>query len=358
MCAQVSKSALHQRNKKAVDVKVAILGLNRTTGSLGLALRGFSSRPNAEVIFTVVGNDEDREVMKTAHRMGVIDNFHTSIQKALEGADIVLFDEPLSQQADMFQKMIPGLKAGAVVVDLSPLKAPGVELARQHFPRDADGDPSAYLVGATPILGFDSVYQSDHSIEAADEMLFHGSDMLIAPDAKVPADAVKVVNDIADFLHMSPRFSDPAEHDAIMAMAEGMPTLLSLVFVQMLSQSPSKLDLWRASNAAFASVVQPLHHVSADDLHAFVMNSKDDLVQQLEQLGEAIEYLRELLADPDPDITKSTVKQIHDSFVEWEVRREQRHWDRDAKDTTGGLYAGLGLGQMFRLGRNKKEDEE
>ena len=150
MSSKVSRSALRRRKKNALNVNVAIVGLNRISASLGLALRGINDRDNMDVIFTVVGRDEDNDTMKTAQKMGAIDNFNRSLKAVVEDADIVLLDVPMGDQEDVFEELGKGLKPGAVVVDLSPMKQPGVALAKKYFPKDVNGKLTAYIVGAAP----------------------------------------------------------------------------------------------------------------------------------------------------------------------------------------------------------------
>ena len=51
--AQVSRGALNQRNQKALEVQVALVGLTRLSASFGLALREVGNKANARVVFNV-----------------------------------------------------------------------------------------------------------------------------------------------------------------------------------------------------------------------------------------------------------------------------------------------------------------
>ena len=192
MSSKVSRSALRRRKKNAMNVNVAIIGLNRISASFGLALRSINDRDHTDIVFTVLGRDEDNEIMKTAQRIGAIDNFNRSLQTVVEEADIVAIDVPMGDLEELFERLGKMLKPGAVVVDLSPLKQPGVTLAVKHFPKDVNGKLTAYIVGATPLISFDQIYVTNMDVEAADEFMFRNTDMIISPAASIPPEAVKV----------------------------------------------------------------------------------------------------------------------------------------------------------------------
>ncbi len=358
MSSQVSRSALRKPNKNAIHIKVALLGLNRVTGSLGIGLRSLSERPNTKLVFTVLGRDEDKEAMKTAHRIGAVDDFNKTLQAVVQDADIVFVDVPVSQMEELYIRLGAMLKTGAVVIDLSPVKSSAVRWAAEHFPKDLDGKQAAYLVGATPLLSFDQLYSADHSIEAAQEFLFRNSDILIAPHATVPAEAVKVVTDIAELLNMKPRFMDPAEHDGLATLTEHMPLLLSVILFQAVNLSPGKLDIMRAANARFASVVQNLRHVTAQDIMALWQPNKATLLQQIEQIMQSLDVLAQAIeSTDDPLVLETHLEQLVDAFIAWEVNREQNRWDKAEANVLDNLpsVGVLNIGVFNPRRRNEKD---
>lgn len=362
MSSRVSRSALRKGKKDAKNVNVALVGLNRMSGSIGLGLRSVSDRPNTNLVFTVLGRDLDNEAMKTASRIGAVDNFNRTLQVVVEKADIIFVNMPLSEQEETFARLGPLMKAGAVVVDLSPLKMPAVKLAKQHFPKGDDGKAKAYLVGATPLVGFDQLYDEDRSIAAAKEYLFRNSDVLIVPDASTPPEAVKVVTDIAELLNMKPRFMDPLEHDGLASLTEGIPLLLSVLLFQMVQQSSGKTDILRASNTRFASLIENLRHVTSKEIAKMWRPNRDALIQQIDQMNQTLESFKALLAEDaeDPLVLESHMEQLLTSFLAWELRREKNDWDDEAASDLDNISA-VGvpvIGQAFNLRRPRSNDKE
>ncbi|MBI5928091.1 MAG: prephenate dehydrogenase [Chloroflexi bacterium] len=359
MSNQVSNTALRQHKKDAMQVKVALLGLNRVTASLGLALHEYGNRPNSPIIFTILGRDNDNDVMRLAQQSGAIDNFNKNYAQVVGDADMIFLNTPMGQHDEVFEHLGKSLKPGAVVIDLSPLKQPGVSLAKRFFPKDMHDKPTAYLVGATPLVGYDALYSVDNSVSAAKEFLFRNSDILIAPDASVPGEAVKVVTDIADFLNMTPRFMDPAEHDALTGITEGMPALMALALMSVIVRSPSKSDFLRAANFSFGGAVHPLHDLTAQDLAMMTQPNRASLRQHLDQVLATLENIKQMLVDSDDMILPTYASGILDGMGEWEVRREKNHWDYDTGSAdVRTVQPGFGIGQMFVPKFRRKDKEE
>ncbi len=356
MSSKVSRSALRRRKEDVNEIKVAILGLDRIGGSIGLALRGISERPNTNVVFNIIGRDEDKEAMKAAHRIGAVDNFNRSLQPVIEDADIVFVNVPIGTLEELFARMGEMLKPGAVVIDLSPIKRPGAALSDKYFPKDTQGHPTAYLVGATPLVSFDQLYHTDMSVEASQEFMFRDSDMLIAPKASVPAEAVKVVTDLAEMMTMKPRFLDPLEYDGLASLTENVPMLLNLLMMQVISQSPGQLDILRASNTTLASTVQNLRHVTVQDLMKLWSSDKATFLTQIDQLIASLQGFRELVVDEDPLVLDTHLEKLLEYFISWEVRREQNRWDLDKANLPDDLQVGVPvIGAAFARRRRKDE---
>lgn len=355
--SQVSRGALHPRSEDATDIQVGVVGLTRVSTSLAFALRDFSSRPNAAVIFTVVGHDDATATMKTAQEIGAINSYSKNMAGALERADIVVVDVPLGQQALIFEEMGRYLKPGAVVLDLSALKSPGVQLAQTHFPKDGSGQLESYIVGLTPLVRQAEVYGEDR-VNLAQPDLFGKGDALIVPAASMPAAAVKVASDIADFLGLSPRFMDPSEHDGLAGFTESMPVLQSALFFATVQQSPGEVDLWRAANTRFASTLQNLRGLEPEDLAVLWQANRENILHHIEQMAAALEGIREVMLDSDPTALETFAQQVLDGFIEWEIRRRDHRWEEDLDDDTAqaSTLGGI-MSNIFSFGRGKRDSD-
>lgn len=359
--SQVSSGALHPRKKNAIEAKVAVIGLTRTSVSMGMALRNYSARGNTPVIFTVKGFDEDADKLKKAQSMGAVDQIHKDLRAVLDGVAIVIVDVSMSKQADYFELIGEDISEGAVVLDLSPLKKPGVALAEKHFPRDAQGEQAAYLVGVAPLTRYPELYEDRDDISTASADMFKGNDLVVVPSAKTPQEAVKVANDIAGFLDLKVRFMDPDEYDGLSGLTAAMPDLLALLLFHTVQQSNGQNDLLRVADYRFANSLRNLRHSSPAEMRIMWQENRMNVLHHIEQMAVALENIREVLLDNDSPVLEAFIETVIEGFEEWEIRRRDNRWDEDIQgslpDATASSLGGF-VSNVFSFGRRGDKDNE
>ncbi len=346
-----------------MHVNVSIVGLDRLSASFALALKRYASNPKAEHSFTIIGSDLRGHVMKAAEKLEIVDNFHRRLHKATENADLIVINAPPSQLEDIYTRLGPELKPGAVVLDMSTLKQPGIEWARQHFPHNAEGSPLAYMVGFTPIVNIEGLYVADWRVEAASDDLFKESAILIAPDAKCPAEAIALAEDIARLIGGTPRFIDPAEHDGLVAATEELPNVLGVVLFNALQQSEGWPELRRMVNPALALAIQNLRYQSPQDLLMLLTHNRKNLIRHLETMIGALDELRDIMQEgPDEDgeflKLEAYLQRVGQTWEKWDTKRHSGKWeDTPRTESSVGLFGGLGGMFGTRSRRDDNADE-
>lgn len=341
-----------------MHVHVAIIGLDRISASFALALKRYQEQPKAEHTFTIIGSDEASHAMKAAEKTGAVDNFHRSIAKATEGANLIIVNVPLKQLEGLYAALGPGLKPGAVVLDMTPHKLPVIEWANQHFPVNDEGNQVAYLVGITPIVNVSGLYTADMDVEAANAGLFDDAEFLITPDTVCPSEAIVLAEDVIKLVGGRPRFMDPAEHDGLIAATEALPALLGTGIFYMLQQSEGWMELRRMVNPALALMFQNLRHQTGQDLLALFTHNRDNLLRHLEALIGTLDQIRDALVDEEgPEKLEAVLNRVYSEWEKWDVKRHSGRWDESKAPDLGpvGLMGGLmGLGG----GRRKKDGDD
>ncbi|MCD4687291.1 MAG: prephenate dehydrogenase/arogenate dehydrogenase family protein, partial [Anaerolineae bacterium] len=331
-----------------MHVHVSIVGLDRLSGSFALALKRYQEQPKAEHTFTIIGNDLRGHVMKTAEKLGMVDNFDRKLHKATANADLIVINAPASQLEDIYARLGPELKPGAVVLDLTPLKGPGIAWSHRHFPKNADGQPLAYMVGITPIVNVKGLYEANWDVETASAALFDEADVLVAPDPQCPAEAIALTEDIVRLIGGIPRFMDPAEHDGLSTATEGLPALLGVVLFNMLQQSEGWMEFRRMINPAFALAIQNLRHHSPQDLQTLFTANRADLVRHLDTLIGGLNELRDILDEgPDEDgemyTLEAYIQRVGREWEKWDTKRHSGKWeDKQKLEPTSNLFGGIG----------------
>lgn len=336
-----------------MHVNVAIVGLDRLSVSFALALKRYQEQPKAEHSFTIIGSDLHGQTMKDAEKLGAVDNFDRKLIKATDNADLILINASPNQLEDIYARLGPKLKHGAVVLDMTALKEPAVARANKYFPHNEQGQLLAYMVGIMPIVNINGLYQSDWSVEAARADLFDKADVIVAPDTKCPSEAVALTEDIVRLIGASPRFMDPAEHDGLIAATEELPNLLGVVLFNMLQQSEGWQELRRMVNPTLALAIQNLRYQSPQDLLALFTANRANLLRHTESLIGALDELRDILAEgPDEEgehlKLEAYLQRVGQAWEKWDTKRHSGSWeDAPKSESTAGLFGNLG--GMFNM---------
>lgn len=310
-----------------MHVNVSIVGLNRVSVSFALALKRYQNQPKAAHTFTIIGSDAKGQAMKSAHKMGALDNFDIKILKATENADLILLNSPFGQLAEVYALIGPTLKPGAVVLDMAELKQLPIEWARKHFPANAQGQPLAYLVGITPVVNVKGLYEADYSVDAATADLFEEAEILVAPDAKCPSEAITLAEDIIGLLGAKPRFTDPAEHDALVATTETLPSLLGASLFYMVRRSEGWSDLRRMINPSLALLFQNLRYQTLEDMRLLVGQNRENMLRHLESLIGVLDEVHDLLEENDPDKVEAFFARVGSEWEKWDIKRHSGKWE-------------------------------
>ncbi|MBI5960495.1 MAG: prephenate dehydrogenase/arogenate dehydrogenase family protein [Chloroflexi bacterium] len=342
-----------------MHVNVSIIGLNRVSVSLALALKRYQGQPKAQHTFTIIGNDSQAHPMKTAQKMGAIDNFDIKLLKATENANLLIISAPPGQLEHIYSLLGPELKPGAVVLDITPLKQQAVAWAKEFFPTNAQGAPTAYLVGITPIVNAKGLYTSDPGVEAATADLFEKTEFLIAPDAQCPGEAIALAEDIIRLVGGQPRFMDPAEHDGLTVATEALPMLLGPALFYALQQSEGWSDLRRMVNPSLALMMNHLRTQTAEDLGVVLKQSRADLVHHLEGLIGVLDELHDILEENDTDRLDAFLAKVTSEWEKWDIKRHSGKWEDVQKlEALPGPLGSMGFLTLKPRKKAEGEDED
>ncbi|MBN1680873.1 MAG: prephenate dehydrogenase/arogenate dehydrogenase family protein [Anaerolineae bacterium] len=339
-----------------MHVNVTIIGLDRLGASFGLALKRYQEQPGAQHTFTIIGSDPKTQPMKTAQKIGAIDNFHRQVNKAIDGASLIICNVPYGMLERQYAGFGPSLRPGTVVLDTSPLKAPVIELAKRYFPANNAGELLAYLVGITPVVNVSGLYNADFSVEGAQADLFDETEFFVAADTTCPGEALSLAEDVIGLLGGKPRFVDALEHDGLIAATENLPALLGTALFYHLNQSDGWMELRRMVNPTFGLAIQGLRYQTYDDLVGQFTQNRDNLARNLEAFIGVLDQLRDALIDDDPNATEAYLALVKKEWEAWDVKRHSSKWEESAKVET--LPGPLGSMGGFLTMRKKAGDED
>jgi prephenate dehydrogenase len=319
-------------------VSVAILGLNRTGASIGLALKRYSERKDAAHNFTVTYADTRAGIREDAKTVG-IEKVERDVFSAATNQDIVVIALPYSDVHAAYKILGKELRAGAVVLDTSPLKQPSLEWAKQYLQKDA------HLVGITPIFNPKYLFDGLDDTLHAQADLFDNGNMLLMPSVTCIKEAVELASDFSTLLGAKPHFFDPAEHDSLVAVTEGLPSVVGLATFYMMTKSGGWGDSQRLTNPNFGRLTHQLYDTHPDDLRDSLLNNRENIVRQLDDLMGTLQTFRGLLAQNNKVALESALIEASDIYSAWVNRRFNAKWDE--KET---VDSGQSIGSMLMTG--------
>ena len=320
---------------------VTLLGIGPVAASMGLALK------RAGLKTDIVGTDRERGPMRTAEKMGAIDRGTRNLGSAMEGAQLVILDVPLSDTEELLEAIGPILEDGCIVTDVGTTKAQVIEWADEYL------RPETSFVGGHPL-----VRRHLATVEEADPTLFDKSEYCVVPSSTAKQDAVKTVVGMVEMLGARPFFLDVQEHDSYSAAMAQLPTVLSASLITMASAGPS----WREVSRLAGPEFQELSRLSAVDPTASAASctfNAEALVYWLEKMIAELSSFKEKVSEDGNEVMDSFI-QAWEQRARWESGELNQEPSGPEVPTMGEHMAGLVVGHRWaeRSRKLTKGDEQ
>lgn len=195
-------------------MKIGIVGLGLIGGSMAKSIK-------ARTGHTVWGADLNRETMTLARMCGAIDAPLT--EKNLPDCDIVLVAIRPAAAVAWVTAHAPRIAKHAIVVDLCGVKRVVV----------AGIAPVAEQYGFSYIGGHPMAGREHNGFPAATADLYVGASMILTPDARTDMNLLETLKTFfLDIGFAGLTFSDPEEHDRIIAFTSQLAHIASSAYVK------------------------------------------------------------------------------------------------------------------------------
>ncbi|MGJ3237449.1 MAG: prephenate dehydrogenase [Anaerolineae bacterium] len=302
------------------QLTVAILGLNRTTAAIGLALKRYTKK-GGKHSFNITGYDSVSDHTKQAKKLQAINQSESRPAQAVINADLVVIATSYEETEAVYRELAGHLRSGAVVLDMSPLKQSSLTWAETYL------SDEQHLVGFTPILNPRYLFDTRETVEQAEEDLFDNSAILLTPSATCAKEAVDLAFNFAAILGSKPRFLDPLEHDTLLAQTVQLPRLLGTALFYDVAQRPNWDDLKWLTNPDFGALTRPLFDIHPDALRDEFFNNREILGRLLDQYIETLTALRQALAEDDKYTLEAVLVNAAETYENWINSRYKADWD-------------------------------
>lgn len=336
------------------EISLAILGMGRLGTSIGLAIKRHM-REGGNHTFSITGYDTVSSQAKTAKQMNAVDEIKNRPQEAVKGKDIVVIAMPYGEVETVYEMIAPNVRDGTVILDLSTLKQAPMKAAEKHLSADV------HVVSAAPIVNPKYVFDGLNETEHATEDYFDKGMMMLMPSVKCVQEAVTLATDFSQLLGAVPQFFDTAEHDALIAATELLPSLLGVAYFYTMCHGDGWMDTQRLTNPTFGVLSRPLFDIHPDDLRAMWLGGGSHLIRNINEMILTLTRFRDLIMEKNDDALAVALDNTSKEYQDWINRRHNNKWKNEKiladaptfSDSMTNLF-----GNLVNVGRKDKDKQD
>lgn len=327
--------------------QITIIGLGLIGGSIGLALRRWSSQNGNSL--KIVGYDSDMQKQNTAKSMGAIDGSSWNLGDAIADADVVILATPVGAMKSVFEDIGPSLKFNAVVTDTGSTKADVMEWATV-LPSHVS------FIGGHPMAG------KHESLEAADADLFQGATWVLTPSATASESAIRNVLGLVAATDAEAFFTEPHEHDAYVGGISHLPFVVAAALVQTATTDQSWRDMRSLASTGFRDTTRLA--LGSPEMHRDIaLSNKASVTRWINEMIETLGDFRSMLNGEDEEEVHKAIGSFFEEAQDNRARAEskyQRSSERESEAVTQARSSGFGdnMGRMLFGGLMKKKPED
>lgn len=328
-------------------INIAIIGLNRVSLSVALALNRYNASKGAAHKFTITLADDRVGVREEVVKARLADRVEGNVFNVARDKQIIVLGVPYADSEVMYQQLSSETMPGAVILDTALLKMPAIGWAKQYC------NEETHLVGVTAIVNPKYLFDGADDALHAQADLFDKGRLLLMPSPGCVKEAVELASDFAGIIGAEPQFYDPAEHDSLTAGTELLPALLGVAAFHSLYKGHGWTDKQKLTNPAFGRLTHRLFDTHPDDLRDAFLHNRADLVRQLDGLMSTLGEFRTALNSGDSYALEAALVDAANEYDGWINRRFSGKWEEDTlpkAEPVSNMLLGNFLGGFF----NKK----
>ena len=326
-----------------MTVAITIVGMNRISASLGLALAGQKHQ------LKLTGIDRDPKKAQQALKLGALDETAANLEKAVQEADVVILCVPLDELQENLEIILPALKAEAVLLDTSSVQVQVLEWVKAQLPA------GRYFLTFYPTLNPDFLTEASTDLAGARAELFKGGLCVISNPPRTNESALKLAVDLADLLGAKPYFADPYEVDGLLGMVHLLPRLAAAALASTAFAQPGWLEARKLAGPAFAASTSLLE-MDADSAKPGLdaLYNRENAVRLLDALMESLQELRAEIAEGDEQALQQRLSEARARRQQWLSQRKAGDWAE--LPVIEAPQKGSSLGRLFGLGKKPKTE--
>lgn len=324
-----------------MTVQITIIGLRQIGASIGLALAGRKEE------ITRVGSDVDNAAARKAEKSGAVDKTVLNLPSAVRDADIVILALPFDEVRPTIETIAPDLKAGAVLIDTSPVKESVIAWAEERLPK-----PDRYFLSITPSVN--PLYLHEFGEEPHAD-LFQNSLMLISNGMGVDESALTLAGNLVEILGAKPLFADAVEGDGLTAASHLLPDLVAAALVNTTMDQPGWREARKMAGQIYAQATRAaLHDEESQAVGQMAQANAQNVQRLLEAMINELLALRDAVAEGDHQLLQERLERASARRATWQKERQQGDWDANLRKDVKLPGSGDVVGRLFGF-RPKKD---
>ena len=330
-----------------MSVKIAILGLGQIGSSIGLALA------DAKDQVSRVGNDKEPEVAKQAQKLGAVEKIIYTLPDAVADADVVVLAVPVDEVYFTLEAIAPHLKAGAVVLDTSPVTVQTTQWAKELITSE-----DRYFLTFTPAANARYLHEIDKGPASAHPDLFKDNIILITGPAGVDELAVSLAENLARLVGAKPVFSDPHEVDGLLSSSHLLPAILAVALVNITAEKPGWSDLRKIAGQRYARVAELAAFLDGGKKPAQeVLHNRENAVRAIDNLTAELIEMRDAITGGQDDVLHSKMSSAREAHQVWLSQRSTGKWQEGPKAPSMPSF-GSSIGRLFGIRPKGDKDKD
>lgn len=299
-----------------MTTEIVIIGLDVIGASIGLALG------QAGLDASRTGYDPDGGSARAARTLGAVDRLAFRPEKAARRADLVILNSSPELLQDQIRALAGVLKQGSIILDISPSKADVSTWAPTVLPADRN------YIGGMPVVNPTRLHDSHMDWETPRADMFQSGLLALMVPPRTSDKAVDTVLGLAKALGAAPFFIEPAEADAVAAVAEELPALTGSALMRVAAGAAGWREIRRMAGRRFASTAASGASENGARLASILRHNRLNVLAKLDDLLAELQELRILIAGEDQQALADRLTSASEAYHNWRDDRQRSDWGR------------------------------
>lgn len=300
-----------------MTTEIVFIGLDVVGASIGMALG------QAGLDASRTGYDPDGASARTARALGAVDRLEFKPENAARRADLVILNSSPELVREQIQALAGVLKPGSVILDITPSKTERSTWASSVLPEER------HYIGGTPVINPQRLHDSHQEWETPRADLFQGGLLALMVLPRTSEKAIDTVLALAKVIGAAPFFIEPAEVDAVAAVAEGLPALAGAAIMRVAVEAAGWREIRRMAGRPFATAAAAGISPNAERLASALRQNSANVLVKLDDLLAELQSFRALLVSEDQEGLVERLTSASLAYESWRKDRQRSDWGRE-----------------------------